>query len=69
MTPFEIPNTYDRMAVLRAWVERKETPAKTLVVTAGNRSMPLASYPHYPRYVGGPPESAASDVSAAPDAR
>ncbi len=69
MTPFEIPNTYDRMAVLRAWVERKEAPPRTLVVTAGNRSMPLTSYPNYPRYIGGPPESASSYVSAAPNVR
>ena len=54
MTAFAIPNTYDRLAYLTAWVERNEPPAKTLVVTAGDRSMPLVSYPNYAKYIGGP---------------
>jgi hypothetical protein len=37
-----------------------------LVVTAGSRSLPLCSYPNYPRYKGGPPEAADSYESAAP---
>ena len=41
-------------------------PAKTLVVTSGNRSLPLCSYPNYPKYVGGSVEFASSYVSAAP---
>ena len=49
-----------------AWVEQNQAPAKTLVVTAGGRSLPLCSYPNYPKYVSGPPESASSYVSAAP---
>ena len=61
-----IPNSYDRLKVITAWVERNEAPAKTLTVTAGGRSLPLCSYPNYPKYVGGPPESADSYVSAAP---
>jgi hypothetical protein len=63
---FAIPNQFDRTALIVAWVERNEPPGKTLVVTAGGRSLPLCSYPNYPRYVGGPPESAASYESAAP---
>jgi feruloyl esterase len=47
-------------------VERDEPPAKTLTVTAGNRSLPLCSYPNYPKYLSGPPESAASYESASP---
>ena len=63
---FPIPNQFDRTALIIAWVEDNEPPGKTLVVTAGGRSMPLCSYPDYPRYVGGPPESASSYKSTAP---
>jgi feruloyl esterase len=63
---FAIPNQYDKTALIIGWVERNEAPSKTLVVTAGGRGLPLCSYPNYPRYKGGPPESAASYESAAP---
>ncbi len=63
---FAIPNQYDRTALITAWVERNEAPGKTLVVNAGGRSLPLCSYPNYPRYKGGPPEQASSYESAAP---
>jgi feruloyl esterase len=63
---FPIPNQIDRTALIIVWVERNEAPGKTLVVTAGGRSLPLCSYPNYPRYKGGPPESAASYESTAP---
>jgi feruloyl esterase len=63
---FPIPNQFDRTALITAWVERNEAPGKTLVVTAGGRSLPLCSYPNYPRYKGGPPESASSYESTAP---
>jgi hypothetical protein len=66
MTPFAIPNTYDRVAYLTAWVERNEAPAKTLTVTAGDRSMPLVSYPNYAKYIGGPADQASSYESTAP---
>jgi feruloyl esterase len=62
----QIPNQYDKLAVIMAWVEKNQAPGKTLVVTGGGRSLPLCSYPNYPKYVGGPPESASSYVSAAP---
>jgi feruloyl esterase len=61
-----IPNQFDKTSLITAWVEHNQAPAKTLVVTAGNRSLPLCSYPNYPKYVGGPPESANSYISAAP---
>ena len=61
-----IPNQFDKQALIMAWVEQGQPPAKTLVVTAGGRSLPLCSYPNYPKYTGGPVESAASYVSAAP---
>ncbi len=63
---FQIPNQYDKRNILFAWVEKNEAPAKTLVVTAGNRSLPLCSFPNYPKYIGGPVESASSYESTAP---
>ncbi len=63
---FQIPNQYDKTALITAWVERNEAPGKTLVVTAAGRSLPLCSYPNYPRYKSGPPESASSYESTAP---
>ena len=62
----QIPNQFDKMGLLRAWVEKNEAPAKTLVVTSGNRSLPLCSYPNYPKYVGGPANEASSYISTAP---
>jgi feruloyl esterase len=32
----------------------------SVTVTAGEKSLPLCSYPAYPRYRGGAPESAGS---------
>jgi hypothetical protein len=55
-----IASGFERFAYLVDWVERKNAPAKTLVVTTGDRSMPLCSYPSYPRYVSGPVNAAAS---------
>jgi hypothetical protein len=65
-TAFPIPSQYDKRNILFAWVEKNQSPDKTLVVTSGNRSLPLCSYPNYPKYVGGPVESASSYVSTAP---
>jgi hypothetical protein len=31
-------------------------------ITTGDRSLPLCSYPTYPRYMAGPPSSATSYV-------
>ena len=63
---FQIPNQFDKRAALFAWVERNEAPGKTEQVTAGNRSLPMCSYPEYPHYVGGAPEAAASYRCEAP---
>ncbi len=62
----QIPNQYDKQNLLMKWVEQNQAPDKTLVVTSGNRSLPLCSYPNYPKYVSGPVESASSYVSTAP---
>jgi feruloyl esterase len=63
---FNIPNQFNRDELLFAWVERNEPPPKTVTVKAGDRTLPLCSYPNYPRYKGGPVESASSYESAAP---
>ncbi len=55
-----IPNNFDRFGILTDWVERKSEPPKSLVVRAGERSLPLCSYPSYPRYVSGPVTEASS---------
>ena len=55
-----IPNRFDQTQLLFDWVERSMAPAMSVVVTSGNRSLPLCSYPSYPRYVRGPVENAAS---------
>jgi feruloyl esterase len=60
-----IPNTYDRIGVMVDWVEHNKAPGKSVTVTAGDRSLPMCSYPEYPKYRGGPPETAASYVCAA----
>jgi feruloyl esterase len=59
-----IPNGFNRLSVLTDWVEKKITPDKSLTVTAGEKSLPLCSYPTYPQYVGGPIGSASSYVCA-----
>lgn len=61
-----IPNTFSRLSVLMDWVEKKIAPGKSLIVTAGEKSLPLCSYPAYPKYVTGPSGSASSYVCAAP---
>lgn len=66
VSPFPIPNQFNRNALLFAWVERNEAPGKTVIATSGGRSLPLCSYPNYPRYKSGPPESAESYESTAP---
>jgi feruloyl esterase len=55
-----IPNTWDRIGLLMDWVERGNAPPKSHVVTRDERSLPLCSYPTYPRYEGGPTGSASS---------
>ena len=55
-----IPNRFEQTQLLFDWVEKNVTPPTSVVVTAGNRSLPLCSYPTYPRYAGGPTENASS---------
>jgi hypothetical protein len=60
ITPAPIPNRFDQTALLFDWVERGTTPPMSVTVTAGERSLPLCSYPSYPRYASGPTDAAAS---------
>jgi pimeloyl-ACP methyl ester carboxylesterase len=55
-----IPNTFDRFTLLANWVERKAAPGRSVVVTAGDRSLPLCSYPAYPHFKSGSSTVAAS---------
>jgi feruloyl esterase len=57
---------YERFAVLIDWVERGRVPGMSLTVRTDDRSMPLCSYPAYPRYGGGPADQASSYACAAP---
>jgi feruloyl esterase len=55
-----LPTAYERFAVLVDWVERGVAPARSLTLTGGGRTLPLCSYPEYPRYAGGPAAAAES---------
>jgi feruloyl esterase len=61
-----IPNTFSRLDLLVDWVEKNVAPPMSATVTAGNRSLPMCSYPAYPKYVSGPVDTATSYVCAAP---
>ncbi len=41
LVPQPIPSTFDRLALMAAWVEEKKTPGRQIIVTAGERSLPL----------------------------
>jgi feruloyl esterase len=55
-----IPSGIDKLDVLVDWVERGNAPAMHLTVTSSERSLPLCSYPSYPRYISGPENAASS---------
>ena len=60
-----IPNTYDRIGLMTDWVEKGIAPGNAVTVTAGDRSLPMCSYPEYPRYLNGPAGTASSYVCSA----
>jgi feruloyl esterase len=64
--PQSIPNTYDRFGIITAWVEKNEAPDKSVTVTSGERSLPMCSFPQYPKYRNGPPTEAGSYACANP---
>jgi feruloyl esterase len=55
-----IPNTFDRVTLLTDWVEKGMAPGKSIKVTAGDRSLPMCSYPEYPKYSKGQVDAADS---------
>jgi hypothetical protein len=55
-----IPNRYDQIGLLLDWVENGVAPGMSVTVTAGEKGLPLCSYPAYPHYQGGAPASASS---------
>ena len=69
LTSVPIPNRYDQLALLFDWVENKTAPGMSVPVTAGERSLPLCSYPTYPRYRKGDATSASAYECASPEAR
>jgi len=56
----QIPSTYNRLGLIVDWVESGKAPGKSVTVTAGERSLPMCSYPEYPKYSNGPAGSANS---------
>jgi feruloyl esterase len=61
-----IPSTFSRLNLLVDWVEKNAAPPLSVTVTGGQRSLPMCSYPMYPKYVNGPVESASSYKCSAP---
>ena len=61
-----VPNTFSRLNLLMDWVEKKAAPPMSVTVTAKERSLPMCSYPMYPKYVSGPADAAASYTCTAP---
>ena len=67
VTAAQVASTADRFALLQNWVEKGVAPGRSEVVTAGTRSMPMCSFPEYPRYKGGDSSQAASYACTRPD--
>jgi len=61
----QVPTAYDRVGIIIDWVENGKAPGKSITATAGDRSLPMCSYPEYPKYVSGPVGSASSYTCAA----
>jgi feruloyl esterase len=60
----QIPSRFDRVAMLLDWVEKGAAPPKSATVTGNAGTLPLCSYPTYPKYNGGPATSATSYTCA-----
>ena len=48
-----IPSAFDRVQLLIDWVERGIAPGQSIPVSAGDKTMPMCSYPMFPKYAGG----------------
>ena len=55
-----LPTSFERFAYLVDWVERGAAPAATLTVTGAGKTLPLCSYPMFPKYVSGSAAEAGS---------
>ena len=55
-----IPNRYDQVGLLFDWVEKGVAPGMSVTVTANDKSLPLCSYPSYPRFRTGDVTAASS---------
>jgi hypothetical protein len=62
----QVPNSADRFAMLRNWVENGVAPGMSEIVTSASGSGPMCSYPQYPHYDGGDPAQADSYHCAQP---
>jgi feruloyl esterase len=61
-----IPGTFSRLNLLMDWVEKRVAPPMSVTVTGRNRSLPMCSYPAYPKYISGPVDTAASYACTLP---
>ena len=63
-----IPNAFKGLEMLKTWVETNEAPSLSPTVTATTagvtKTLPMCSYPTYPKYVQGPAGEAASYTCA-----
>jgi pimeloyl-ACP methyl ester carboxylesterase len=48
-----LPSTIDRVGMMVDWVEKGIAPPTHATLSGASRSLPLCSYPAYPRYKGG----------------
>jgi pimeloyl-ACP methyl ester carboxylesterase len=48
-----LPTSFERFALLVDWVENGAAPPTTVTLTGAGRTMPLCSYPLFPKYTGG----------------
>ena len=62
----QIPSRFDRVAMLIDWVEKGTAPPTSATVTGNAGSLPLCSYPTYPKYNSGARTEAASYTCATP---
>src|SRR5262245_7382911 len=59
-----IPSRFDRIAMLLDWVEKGTAPPKSATVTGTAGSLPLCSYPTYPKYNSGSPNDSGAYTCA-----
>jgi hypothetical protein len=55
-----LPTRFDRFKLLVDWIEKGIVPPMSVTVTGGNRSLPMCSYPAYPKYKSGSVDKAES---------